>query len=78
MSAQTKYQPQMALRDIIFCVMYVDNQRTEAATLCDNLNIKLWDMKRLGNVKNDMEFWGRNKKEIMKYTCLQVWCVFFL
>lgn len=46
----------MAIRDIVLCIIYVDNQRTEAAILCGNLNIKLCDMKRLGNVKGDMEF----------------------
>lgn len=46
----------MAIRYIVLCIIYVDNQRTGAAILCGNLNIKLWDMKRLGNVKGDMEF----------------------
>lgn len=35
---------------------FVGNQRTEATTLCSNLNIKLWAMKRLVNVENDLEF----------------------
>lgn len=46
----------MAIRYIVLCITDVDNQRTEATILCGNLNIKLWDMKRLGNVKGDMEF----------------------
>lgn len=74
---QTKYLQQLTIRDILLCVIYVDNQRTEATTLCGNLNVKLWAMKRLGNVENDLEFWGTNKRKIMKYICLQVWCVFF-
>lgn len=53
----------MAIRYIVLCITDVDNQRTEAAILYGNLNIKLWDVKRLGNVKGDMEFWGRNKRE---------------
>lgn len=53
----------MAVRDILLSVIYVDNQRAEADTLCGNLNITLWDMKRTRNVKNDLEFCGRNKKK---------------
>lgn len=71
MSPETKYQQQMAIRDILLCVIYVDNQRTGADILCGNSNIKLWNM-RTGNVKSDLEFCGRNKRKIMKYTYLQV------
>lgn len=55
LSPKPKYQQQVAIRYIVLCITDVDNQRTEAAILCGNLNIKLWDMKRLGNVKGDME-----------------------
>lgn len=47
----------MTIRYIVLCIIYMDNQRTGAAILCGKIvNIKLWDMKRLGNVKGDMEF----------------------
>lgn len=29
--------------------------------LCGNLNMKLWDLKRTGNVKSNLDFGGRNK-----------------
>lgn len=38
-----------------------DNQRTGADMLCGNLNMKLWDLKRTGNVKSNLDFGGRNK-----------------
>lgn len=33
-----------------------DNQRTGADMLCGNLNMKLWDLKRTGNVKESNVF----------------------
>lgn len=54
----------MAVRDILLGVTYVDNQRTEAdISLCGNSNIKLWDMRRTGNVKSDLEFYGRKQRK---------------
>lgn len=50
----------MAVRSILLCVIYVDNQRTGAG-MCGNLNTKLWDMKRTGNIKSVLDFCGRNK-----------------
>lgn len=38
-----------------------DNQRTGADMLCGNLNMKLWDLKRTGDVKSNLDFGGRNK-----------------
>lgn len=50
----------MAVRGILLYVIYVDNQRT-GADMCGNLNTKLWDMKRTGNIKSVLDFCGRSK-----------------
>jgi hypothetical protein len=63
----------MAVRDIVLCVMYVDNQRTGSdILLCGSSNIKLWDMRRTGNVKVTWNFVAGNKGKMMKYIYLQV------
>lgn len=76
----------MAIRDLLLCVLYVDNQRTEIATLLyGNLNIILWDIKRPGNVKRNLGVCGRNKrtfnfcfKYLVDRRCLKIKFLIFL
>lgn len=44
-------------------MIYAGSPRTEPATLlCGNLNIKSQDMRRIGNIKIDMDFVAETKE----------------